>query len=254
MANPIDPRQPAVNTATVGVPRAARDVGLRSYMLSVYNYMASGVLLTGIVAMLFAPYARDALFNQAGTGMNPLGWIVTLAPLGFVMAMSFGLNRMSTSTLQLLYWAFATVMGLSMSTIFLAYTGVSIAQTFFAVSAGFAGLSLWGYTTKKDLSAWGTFLIMGVVGLLVAMVINMFLQSPGDGPGDQRHRRADLRRPDRLRYAEDQEHVRLCRGHRDDGQGRDHGGAQPLPRLPQHVPVPAEVHGRPPLKRIIHRS
>jgi FtsH-binding integral membrane protein len=181
MANPIDPRQPAVNTATVGVPRAARDVGLRSYMLSVYNYMASGVLLTGIVAMLFAPYARDALFNQAGTGMNPLGWIVTLAPLGFVMAMSFGLNRMSTSTLQLLYWAFATVMGLSMSTIFLAYTGVSIAQTFFAVSAGFAGLSLWGYTTKKDLSAWGTFLIMGVVGLLVAMVINMFLQSPGMG-------------------------------------------------------------------------
>jgi len=181
MANPIDPRQPAVNTATVGVPRAARDVGLRSYMLSVYNYMASGILLTGIVAMLFAPYARDALFNQAGTGMNPLGWIVTLAPLGFVMAMSFGLNRMSTSTLQLLYWAFATVMGLSMSTIFLAYTGVSIAQTFFAVSAGFAGLSLWGYTTKKDLSAWGTFLIMGVVGLIVAMVINLFLQSTAMG-------------------------------------------------------------------------
>jgi len=181
MENQFDPRQPAVNTATVGVPRAARDVGLRSYMLSVYNYMASGILLTGIVAMLFAPYARDALFNQAGTGMNPLGWIVTLAPLGFVMAMSFGLNRMSTSTLQILYWAFATVMGLSMSTIFLAYTGVSIAQTFFAVSAGFAGLSLWGYTTKKDLSAWGTFLIMGVVGLIVAMVINLFLQSTAMG-------------------------------------------------------------------------
>ena len=121
------------------------------------------------------------LFNQAGTGMNPLGWIVTLAPLGFVMAMSFGLNRMSTGTLQLLYWAFATVMGLSMSTIFLAYTGTSIAQTFFAVSAGFAGLSLWGYTTKKDCAGWGTFLIMGVVGLLVAMVINMFLQSTAMG-------------------------------------------------------------------------
>ena len=171
--------------------------------------------------------------------MNPLGWIVTLAPLGFVMAMSFGLNRMSTSTLQLLFWAFATVMGLSMSTIFLAYTGVSIAQTFFAVSAGFAGLSLWGYTTKKDLSGFGTFLIMGVVGLLVAMVINLFLQSPAMEPGDQRHRRAAVRRPDRLRHAEDQEHVRLCRRHRHDGQGRDHGGAEPLPRLPQHVPVPA---------------
>ena len=181
MANPIDPRQPAVNTATVGVPRAARDVGLRSYMLSVYNYMASGILLTGIVAMLFVPYAQGALFNQAGTGMNPLGWIVTLAPLGFVLAMSFGLNRMSTGTLQILYWAFATVMGLSMSTIFLAYTGVSIAQTFFAVSAGFAGLSLWGYTTKKDWSAWGTFLSMGVVGLIVAMVINLVLQSTAMG-------------------------------------------------------------------------
>ena len=177
MQNQFDPRQPAVNTATVGVPRAARDVGLRSYMLSVYNYMASGVLLTGIVAMLFAPYARDVLINASGTGMNPLGWIITLAPLGFVMVMSFGINRLSTGTLQALFWAFATVMGLSMSTIFIAYTGVSIAQTFFAVAAGFLGLSLWGYTTKKDLSGWGTFLIMGVVGLIVAMVINLFLQS-----------------------------------------------------------------------------
>jgi FtsH-binding integral membrane protein len=94
------------------------------------------------------------------------------------MAMSFGLNRMSTGTLQMLFWAFATVMGLSMSTIFLAYTGMSIAQTFFAVAAGFAGLSLYGYTTKRDLSGIGTFLIMGVVGLLIAMLINIFLQSP----------------------------------------------------------------------------
>ena len=183
MQNQFDPRSATgtsggVNPATVGVPRAARDAGLRSYMLSVYNYMASGVLLTGIIALLFAPYARDVLINANGTGMSGLGWIVTLAPLGFVMAMSFGLNRMQTSTLQLLFWAFAAVMGLSMSTLFVVYTGMSIAQTFFAVSAGFAGLSLWGYTTKKDLSGWGTFLIMGVVGLLVAMVINMFLQSP----------------------------------------------------------------------------
>ena len=172
MANPIDPRQPAVNTATVGVPRAARDVGLRSYMLSVYNYMASGVLLTGIVAMLFAGsgFAEQVM-------ATPLRWLIVLAPLGFVMAMSFGLNRMSTATLQALFWAFSVAMGLSLSTIFLVYTGVSIAQTFFAVSAGFLGLSLWGYTTKKDLTGWGTFLIMGVVGLIVAMVINMFLQS-----------------------------------------------------------------------------
>jgi FtsH-binding integral membrane protein len=177
MQNQFDPRTTGVNTATVGVPRAARDAGLRSYMLSVYNYMASGVLLTGIVALLFAPYAQGVIVNQAGTGMTGLGWIVTLAPLGFVMAMSFGLNRMSTGTLQMLFWAFAVTMGLSMSTIFLTYTGISIAQTFFAVSAGFLALSLYGYTTKRDLSGMGTFLIMGVVGLLIAMVINMFLQS-----------------------------------------------------------------------------
>ena len=181
MQNQYDPRTrtTGVNPAVaVGVPRATRDAGLRSYMLSVYNYMASGVLLTGIVAMLFAPYARDVLINEAGTGMSGLGWIIMFAPLGFVMAMSFGLNRMSTGTLQMLFWAFATVMGLSMSTIFITFTGTSIAQTFFAVAVAFLGLSLWGYTTKKDLSGFGTFLIMGVIGLFVAMLINLFLQSP----------------------------------------------------------------------------
>ena len=127
-----------VNPAvSVGVPRATRDAGLRSYMLSVYNYMASGVLLTGIVAMLFAPYARDVLINEAGTGMSGLGWIIMFAPLGFVMAMSFGLHRMQTGTLQMLFWAFATVMGLSMASIFFRYTGPSIALTFFATSAAF---------------------------------------------------------------------------------------------------------------------
>ena len=181
MANWQDPQTTTgVNpaAATVGVPRAARDAGLRSYMLSVYNYMASGVLLTGIVAMLFAPYARDVLINEAGTGMSLIGWLVMLSPLAFVMIMSFGMHRMQTPTLQMLFWAFATVMGLSMSTIFITFTGVSIAQTFFAVAAAFLGLSLFGYTTKKDLSGLGTFLIMGVVGLIVAMLINIFLKSP----------------------------------------------------------------------------
>ena len=173
MQNQFDPRTTGANTATVGVPRAARDAGLRSYMLSVYNYMASGVLLTGIVALLFASSGLAAQVL-----MTPLRWLIILAPLGFVMAMSFGLNRMKTSTLQALFWAFAVTMGLSMSSIFLVYTGVSIAQTFFAVAAGFAGLSLYGYTTKRDLSGFGTLLIMGVVGLLVAMLINIFLQSP----------------------------------------------------------------------------
>ena len=181
MANWQDPRTTGVNAAaTVGVPRAARDAGLRSYMLSVYNYMASGVLLTGIIALLFAPYAAQVLVGPNG-GLSGLGWIVMLSPLAIVFAMSFGMNRMSTGTLQMLFWGFAALMGLSMSTLFLAFTGVSIAQTFFATAAAYAGLSLWGYTTKKDLSGWGTFLIMGVVGLLVAMVINMFLQSSAMG-------------------------------------------------------------------------
>ena len=176
MQNQFDPRTTTgVNTAaTVGVPRAARDAGLRSYMLSVYNYMASGVLLTGIVALLFA---NSGMAAQVFGGGGLLPWVIIFSPLIIVFAMSFGVNRMQTSTLQMLFWAFATLMGLSMSTIFLAYTGVSIAQTFFAVSAAFLGLSLWGYTTKKDLSGFGTFLIMGVVGLLVAMLINLFLKS-----------------------------------------------------------------------------
>jgi FtsH-binding integral membrane protein len=177
MANWQDPQTTGVNAATVGVPRAARDVGLRSYMLSVYNYMASGVLLTGIVALLFAPYAAQVLMSPNG-GMSMLGWIVTLSPLAIVFAMSFGANRMQTGTLQMLFWAFAALMGLSMSTLFLAFTGVSIAQTFFAVAAAFLGLSLYGYTTKRDLSAMGSFLIMGVVGIFVALLINMFLRSP----------------------------------------------------------------------------
>ena len=175
MQNQYDPRTTTgVNAAaSVGVPRAARDAGLRSYMLSVYNYMASGVLLTGIVALLFA---NSGLAEQVLS--TPLRWVIMFAPLAFVMVMSFGINRISTPTLQMLFWAFATVMGLSMSSIFLVFTGVSIAQTFFAVAVGFLGLSLYGYTTKKDLSGFGTFLIMGVIGLLVAMVINLFLQSP----------------------------------------------------------------------------
>jgi uncharacterized protein len=178
MQNQFDPRttsrayDPGVS---VGVPSVTRDAGLRSYMLKVYNYMASGVLLTGIIAMLFAESGMAAQVFQGG-GLLP--WVIILSPLAIVFAMSFGQNRMSAATLQLLFWAFAGLMGLSMSTIFLVYTNTSIAQTFFAVTAAFAGLSLYGYTTKKDLSGWGTFLIMGVVGLLVAMVINLFLQSP----------------------------------------------------------------------------
>ncbi|MGQ7828515.1 Bax inhibitor-1/YccA family protein [Altererythrobacter sp. Z27] len=149
------------------------DEGLRKHMLSIYNYMTSGVLLTGIVALLAA---RSGLTLAFASG--PLMWLVALSPLAIVFAMSFGANRFSKGTLQVLFWSFATLMGLSMSTIFLVFTGGSIAATFFATAAAFAGLSLFGYTTKKDLSGWGSFLIMGVVGLLVAMLLNLWLQSP----------------------------------------------------------------------------
>jgi len=174
MAN-WDPRSTAAAAAaaaTAGTQADVRDAGLRSYMLSVYNTMGSGVLLTGIVALLFANSGMAAQVMQ-----TPLRWVIMLAPLAFVMVLSFGINRLQTSTAQAIYWAFTVVMGLSMSTIFLVYTGQSIATTFFATAAAFGGLSLYGYTTKRDLSAFGTFLIMGLVGLLVAMVINIFVQS-----------------------------------------------------------------------------
>ena len=176
MANWSDPRiGSGAPAATAGRAEVGFDAGLRSHMLSVYNYMTSGVLLTGIVALLFAQSGAVAsLFNSTGTGMSPLGWIVMLAPLGIVLWMSFGINRISTGTAQALSWVFAVVMGLSLSTIFLVYTNGSIALTFFATAAAFASLSLYGYTTKKDLSAFGTFLIMGVVGLIVASIVNLF--------------------------------------------------------------------------------
>lgn len=153
--------------------RTTFDEGLRRHMLSIYNYMTSGVLLSGIVAML----AANSGLALAMMG-SPLRWLVILSPIAIVFAMSFGANKFSKTALQAMFWTFAVLMGLSLSTIFLVYTGGSIAATFFATAAAFAGLSLFGYTTKKSLSGWGSFLIMGVVGLLVASVVNIFLQSP----------------------------------------------------------------------------
>ncbi len=181
MANWNDPQprqtgsgaSPILNGEAIG-RGAVYDQGLRKHMLSIYNYMASGVLLSGIVALLFASSGYAAVVMA-----TPLKWLIILAPLGFVFGMSLGANRMQTSTLQALFWGFCVVMGLSLSTIFLVFTGASIATTFFATAGAFAGLSLVGYTTKKDLSAMGAFMAMGVIGLLIAMVINMFMQSSG---------------------------------------------------------------------------
>jgi FtsH-binding integral membrane protein len=162
------------SSAATGAQAVGYNAGLRSYMLSVYNYMASGVLLTGVVALLFA---QSGMAAQILGGPGLLKYVIMFAPLVFVMVLSFGINRLSTAAAQGLFWAYAAVMGLSLSSIFLVYTGTSIAQTFFATAAAFAGLSLFGYTTKKDLSGFGTFLIMGVMGLLVASLINIFLKS-----------------------------------------------------------------------------
>lgn len=172
MANWSDPRTTAsgFGGAAAGARDVAYDAGLRSYMLSVYNYMASGVLLTGVVAMLFASWS-----GAPAVLASPLRWLIMLSPLAFVMVLSFGINKLSTGAAQALFWAFATVMGLSMSSIFFVYTGTSIAQTFFATAAAFAGLSLFGYTTKRDLSGFGTFLVMGMFGLLIAMLLNAFV-------------------------------------------------------------------------------
>ena len=180
MANWQDPQTTGVNTAaTASVPRAARDAGLRSYMLSVYNYMASGVLLTGIIALLFANSSLINFIVDPATGRATLFfWVALFAPLGLVMWLSYGINRMSASTAQMIFWGYAALIGVQFSSLFLVYTGASIAQAFFATSAAFFGLSLYGYSTKRDLSGLGTFLIMGVVGLFVAMLINLFLRSP----------------------------------------------------------------------------
>lgn len=178
MANWSDPRPGAAPFATATAARSdVYDAGLRSYMLSVYNYMTSGVLLTGIVAMLFAWGGVNSPAAQVMLSGGPLAWIIMLAPLGFVFAMSFGQGRMRTSTLQMMFWGFSVVMGLSLSTIFLAYSSTAIATSFFGTAAAFAGLSLYGYTTKRNLSAMGTFLLMGLIGLIVAMVINIFVHS-----------------------------------------------------------------------------
>lgn len=178
MAEWLDPQQQqaqsGLGTAGVNAGAVAYDAGLRSYMLKVYNYMASGVLLTGIVAMLFA---NSGMAQSVMVNGGILRWVIMLSPLALIYAMNSGMNRMQTSSLQAMFWAFATLMGLSMSTIFLVFTGSSIAETFFATAASFAGLSLYGYTTKRNLTGMGSFLIMGLVGLLVASIINIFMHN-----------------------------------------------------------------------------
>jgi FtsH-binding integral membrane protein len=171
---------------TAAADAAAVDAGLRSYMLRVYNWMASGLLLTGIVAYVIAstPELMQLFWSVGRTAsgarvVSPtiLGWVAMLSPLAFVLVFSFGINRMSKYTAQLLFWLFAAAMGASLSNIFLRYTGQSIATTFFITSAMFAGISLYGYTTKADLTKMGSFMMMGLIGIIIASLVNIFLAS-----------------------------------------------------------------------------
>jgi FtsH-binding integral membrane protein len=171
---------------------AAIDEGLRSYMLKVYNYMGVGLVVTGLVAWFAAASAvttdPNAAVGQLANGTmvtqwgallygSPLQWVVMLAPLAFVLVLSFGIQKMSVGVAQITFWAFAAVMGLSMSSIFLVYTDASIAKVFFISAAMFGAMSLYGYTTKRDLSSMGGFLLMGLIGIIIASIVNIFLAS-----------------------------------------------------------------------------
>ncbi|MDC0401176.1 Bax inhibitor-1/YccA family protein, partial [Candidatus Pelagibacter sp.] len=161
------------------------DEGLRAYMLKVYNYMATGILLTGIVALLTFKIAVQEI-SSAGIILTPFGgamynsalrWVVMLAPLGVVLYMSFGINKMSASKAQTTFWVFAALMGLSLSSLLLVYTGMSVTRVFFICSATFGSMSIYGYTTKRDLTKLGSFLMMGLIGIIIASIVNIFMKS-----------------------------------------------------------------------------
>ena len=178
---------------TAGARTAAQiDEGLRAHMNKVYGTMSIGMLITFAAAWAISGLAvttdPSSAVGQLGNGVmltglgaaiytSPLKWVIMLAPLGFVFGLSAAINRMSSATAQLVFYAFALAMGLSISWIFISYTGFSIIQVFLITSVAFAGLSLYGYTTKRDISGMGAFLIMGVIGLIVASVVNIFLAS-----------------------------------------------------------------------------
>jgi FtsH-binding integral membrane protein len=156
-----------------GARAAEIDVGLRAYMQKVFGLMGLGTAITGLVAFFTAnsPAMLQVLYG------TPLRYAIFLAPLAFVLVLSFGIQRMRSSTAQLVFWLFAGVMGLSLASIFLVYTGQSIVTTFFVSSATFFGMALYGYTTKRDLTGWGSFLFMGLIGLLIASLVGLFVQS-----------------------------------------------------------------------------
>jgi uncharacterized protein len=175
---------PATRYGATARTQVAVDEGLRAYMLRVYNYMALGLAITGASALATFVMAVD---RSGGTAkltafgaliyQSPMKWVVIFAPLAFVLILSFGIQKLSAATAQLLFWVYAATVGLSLSVIFLVFTGQSIVQVFFITAASFGALSLYGYTTKRDLSAMGAFLIMGLFGIIIASVVNIWLAS-----------------------------------------------------------------------------
>ena len=167
------------------VDQAGIDEGLRAYMLKVYNYMTTGLVLTGFIAYFFGK-ASVAAFTPNGVILTSLGqalfnsglsWIIMLAPLGFVFYLSARINKMSVSSAQITFWLFASIMGLSLASVFVQFTGTSIARVFFITAGTFAAMSLYGYTTKRDLTKLGGFLFMGLIGIIIASIVNIFVQS-----------------------------------------------------------------------------
>ena len=171
-------------TSRSSVSATIIDQGLRSYMLKVYNYMASALLLTGFVALLTFKLAVQSLeplaLSNFGNSLynSGLAWVVMLAPLGVIIYMSFGIAKMNVAKAQSVFWVFAALMGLSLSSIFVAYTGTSITRVFFITAGTFGLMSIYGYTTNSDLTKFGSFLIMGLIGILIASVVNIFMKSP----------------------------------------------------------------------------
>jgi len=175
-----------IQSRTVSAETHVIDEGLRAYMLKVYNYMASGILITGFISLILFKLSVVTTADGSIAGLTSLGnalynsalmWVVMLAPLGVVFYMSFGIRKMSAAKAQGTFWIFAALMGASLSSIFLIYTGASITRVFFITSGTFGAMSIYGYTTKKDLTKLGSFLMMGLFGIIIASIVNMFMKS-----------------------------------------------------------------------------
>jgi FtsH-binding integral membrane protein len=245
---------------TVTRSQAEVDQGLRAFMLGVYNNMVIGLAISALVALgvnmlAVADSPAETVARLAGVNLTsfgrtlyttPLMWVFALAPLAFIFFFSFRMERMSAATARITFFAFAAAMGVSLSTLLIRYTGASVVQVFFITAASFGALSLYGYTTQRSLSGIGSFLVMGLIGLMLASIVNIFVASSMLQFAISVIGRADLRGPHGLRHAEAEGDVRLRqlrqRGRR---EGLDLRRPDALPRLHQHVPVPAGARGQP---------